>query len=95
MRLINRKEFLNILNTFITVVELSECDMDLNLIELGMDSVTFIQIIVAIEERFECEIPDEKLVLYEMNTAGKIYNLLEMLYERVESCEKDKCCLDI
>ena len=30
-----------------------------NLPDLGMDSIAFIQIIVTLEERFECEIPDE------------------------------------
>lgn len=82
MKLISQTEFLNILNTYITTMDLSDHDMNLNLVELGMDSVAFIQIIVAIEEKIGCEIPDEKLVMYEMNTAQKIYNLLQELYRK-------------
>ena len=41
-----------------------------------MDSITFIKIIVAVEEEFECEIPDSKLLLGEMNTVNKIVQVL-------------------
>ncbi len=44
--------------------------------QLGMGSLEFIQIIVALERYFECEIPDTKLVLSEMNTINKIYLVL-------------------
>ena len=42
-----------------------------------MDSITFIKIIVAVEEKFECEIPDSKLLIGEMNTANKIFQVLK------------------
>ena len=45
--------------------------LDSNLTDLGMDSFAFIQIIVAIEEEFECEIPDTKLLIMEMDTLKK------------------------
>lgn len=41
-----------------------------------MDSITFIRIIVSIEEEFECEIPDVKLLITEMNTVNKILKVL-------------------
>lgn len=53
---------------------------DTDLIDLGLDSIAFIQIVVRLEEEFECEIPDSKLLLTEMNTAGKIFSILEQLY---------------
>ena len=45
-------------------------DEDLNFI--GIDSISFIQIVVALEDNFEIEIPDEKLMLEEMGTFNKI-----------------------
>ena len=45
-------------------------DEDLNVI--GIDSISFIQIVVALEDNFEIEIPDEKLILEEIGTFNKI-----------------------
>lgn len=45
-------------------------DEDLNVI--GIDSISFIQIVVALEDNFEIEIPDEKLLMEEMGTFNKI-----------------------
>ena len=45
-------------------------DEDLNVI--GIDSILFIQIVVALEDNFEIEIPDEKLLMEEMGTFNKI-----------------------
>ena len=52
-----------------------------NLPDLGMDSIAFIQIIVTLEERFECEIPDEKLLITEMDTVPKMIDVLQALYD--------------
>ena len=49
--------------------------------DLGMDSIAFIQIIVTLEERFECEIPDEKLLITEMDTVQKMIDVLQALYD--------------
>ena len=45
-------------------------DEELNVI--GIDSISFIQIVVALEDNFEIEIPDEKLILEEIGTFNKI-----------------------
>ena len=45
-------------------------DEDLNVI--GIDSISFIQIVVALEDNFEIEIHDEKLLMEEMGTFNKI-----------------------
>ena len=42
-----------------------------------MDSISFIQTIVSLEEEFECEIPDSKLLISEMNTVNKIIDVLQ------------------
>lgn len=50
---------------------------------IGMDSICFVKIIVSIEEEFECEIPDSKLLISEMNTAKKIIAVLNTLHEDI------------
>ena len=45
-------------------------DEDLNVI--GIDSISFIQIVVGLEDNLEIEIPDEKLLMEEMGTFNKI-----------------------
>ena len=61
--------------------EITTEQLEENLPDLGMDSITFIQIIVALEERFECEIPDEKLLITEMDTVQKMIDVLQALYD--------------
>ena len=61
--------------------EITSEQLEENLPDLGMDSITFIQIIVALEERFECELPDEKLLITEMDTVQKMIDVLQALYD--------------
>ena len=61
--------------------EITAKQLEENLPDLGMDSITFIQIIVALEEKFECEIPDEKLLVTEMDTVQKMIDVLQALYD--------------
>lgn len=43
----------------------------------NMDSLKFIHFVVALEEEFNVEIPDEKLLFTEMNTMRKIQALIK------------------
>lgn len=63
-------------------LKVSTNQSEVNLSELGMDSITFIQIIVGLEEEFDCEIPDSKLLITEMDTVQKIYNVLNEIYDQ-------------
>ena len=51
-------------------------NIDDKLTDLGMDSILFIQIVVALEEAFEIEIPDEKLLIPEMYTINKMLDVI-------------------
>lgn len=51
--------------------------LDEDLSEFGMDSITFIKIIVAVEEEFECEVPDSKLLVGEKCTVNKVFHVLK------------------
>ena len=58
---------------------------DVNLEDYGIDSISFIRIIVALEEFYECEIPEDKLLLSEMGTVQKIMDVLDKLLA-TENC---------
>jgi acyl carrier protein len=62
-------------------IKVSTEQLDESLLDLGMDSISFIQIIVGLEETFDCEIPDSKLLISEMDTIRKMLDVLQELYE--------------
>ena len=77
MKEITKEKILEIVNSVQDMeVTVDQCDDDL--LELGLDSIKFIQIIVSLEEAFECEIPDEKLLLTEMNSVNKMLEVLQL-----------------
>ena len=80
MREITLKNILDIINES-DDLEINAEQLEESLPNLGMDSITFIQIIVKLEEAFDCEIPDSKLLISELDTVQKIYDLLRELYE--------------
>lgn len=76
MKEVTKEKILEIVNANIVNVAVNAEQYDADLSERGMDSIRFIQIIVSLEEEFECEVPDSKLLLTEMNTVNKIYDVL-------------------
>lgn len=80
-----KKDFLNkvleILNANLETVTLTPAQTDATLSEMGMDSMVFIRIIVALEEEFSVEFPDEKLLMSEMNTVARITEVLSAVYK--------------
>ena len=67
---------LQIINCNMENTELSAEQIEEDLSILGMDSIAFIHIVVALEEEFDIEIPDEYLLLTEMNTISKIAEVI-------------------
>lgn len=69
-------KILEIVNSVIAdqKIEYGQADKDLS--QFGMDSMKFIHTIVALEEEFEIEIPDEKLLFAEMGTLSKIVDVV-------------------
>ena len=67
---------LSIINEHIENVEITveQADEDLSL--LGMTSIIFIRIAVALEEAFEIEVPDEYLLITEMGTVNKMLSVV-------------------
>lgn len=51
------------------------------LIVYGIDSLKLISIVVEIEEKFDIEIPDEKLQIDKLSTLSKIVGVVEEICE--------------
>jgi phosphopantetheine attachment domain protein len=81
MKQISTDKIFEIVNSILKNSEITKNNVDENIFELGMDSIAFIHIIVALEEEFECEIPDDKLLINEMDTVKKIIDVLQTLYD--------------
>ena len=81
------RKIMEIIKLNIEWEEMRDIQTDENLEKLGMDSLAYIRIIVALEEAFMCEIPEEKLLVSEMNTVDKIYKAIvssNIVYENLE-----------
>lgn len=72
---------LQILNTNLENTEITFEQTEDDLSTLGMDSITFIRVVVALEEEFDIEIPDEKLLLTEMNTISKMTEVISAVLD--------------
>lgn len=59
------------------IIDISEEDTDL--LSMEIDSITFITFIVALEERFEIQFPDEYLTMEVMNSLNGFSSLIYTL----------------
>lgn len=70
---------------------------DINLTDLGLESIKFIQLIVAIEEEFDVEISDDDLILDNFQSLEKLYYTLGKYFhlsstlKKVLICDCDNC----
>ena len=80
MKEVTVENILSVINS-LDNIEVSTEQLDESLPNLGMDSISFIQIVVGLEETFDCEIPDSKLLISEMDTVRKMLDVLQELYE--------------
>ena len=80
MKKVEIDKILDIINKRVDLY-ITSTQVDENLVDLGMDSIKFVQLVVSLEEEFECEIPDSKLLITEMDTVRKIQDVLQVLYE--------------
>ena len=76
---------LQIFNANIENTEITFGQTEDDLSALGMDSITFIRVIVALEEAYDIEIPDEYLLLTEMNTLSKMTDVISAELDRQNS----------
>ena len=57
-------------------------DYDIELVQLGLDSMTAVAVLLDMEKTFNIRFPDEMLVEGTFRTAGKLKEVVEMLRER-------------
>ena len=77
------EEVVSIINTYLKDIDITINNIDDNLRILGMDSISFIQVIVSLEETYECQFPDSKLIFSDMDTVRKIWNVLQSVYSHM------------
>ena len=75
-------KILEIVNSNIENASLQLNQADEDLVTMGMDSISFISIIVALEEAFEIEYPDEYLLITHSNTLNAITNIISAELEK-------------
>ena len=85
MKEISAAKVIDVINSNIEEISLTSEQLDVNLTELGMDSYAFIRVIVGLEEAFDCEIPDSKLIISEMDTVEKIMTVLQNMYDELNT----------
>lgn len=81
-------EMSNILDKIIEIVKgnvenlkLTPDQYDVDLSQLGIDSIKFITIVIAFEEAFGIEIPDEYLLFTELGTINKMKSVVSYVLE--------------
>lgn len=81
MKAATAENIVEVINSVIKDYEVTKEQTDLDFSEVGMDSISFIKMIVILEEEFNVEIPDSFLLFSEMNTVNKIKDILNSLIE--------------
>lgn len=79
MNTISAENVLRVLNEVLNDQDVTIEQVNDDLTKMGMDSIRFIQIIVSLEDAFNCEIPDSKLLITEMDTVQKMVDVLQEL----------------
>lgn len=81
------EQITKIIEAYIEDLKFDEKQYEDKLTDLGMNSITFIQVIVEFEEKFQIEIPDEYLLFSKMETVNKMAMVVEKLL--TEANKKD------
>lgn len=74
-------KILEIVNGNVENFELTPDQYDTDLSLLGMDSINFITIVIALEEAFGIEIPDEYLLITMLGTINKMKSVVLSVLE--------------
>ena len=74
--MINVSEILDIINSVLKISEITEEDINKELADLGVTSIMYISIVIAIEEKYSIVIPDEYLLTTEIGTVKKIHDVV-------------------
>jgi len=81
MKQITEEQIIDIINSTQKEQVLFYNNKHMNFRDLGIESINFIRIIVALEEFLDFEFPDSKLIYSQMDSVEKIYNTLKELID--------------
>ena len=76
---------LKVLNANLENTEITFEQTEDDLSALGMYYIVFIRVVVALEEAFDIEIPDEYLLITEMNTLSKMTDVISTVLDHQNS----------
>lgn len=79
-----KEKIVEIVNELMKNVNIELSQLDDDLVEFGLDSIIFVQLIVEIEEVFQVDVPDKALYISELNTINKITKLVEILLLNIQ-----------
>jgi len=65
--------------TMVLTVDESEINENTELVDIGMDSISFITLIAEIEDYYEVEFPEDKLIIENSSTIAKLIDTLDYL----------------
>ena len=88
---VDKEKILKIVNDYFRGEKLTTDDYEKDLLTLGLDSIGFVKVIISVEETFDCELPDDYLLLTEMNTINKIFDVILSIKnrnKRPDNCNK-------
>ena len=74
--LVNIDDIINIINSTLDKCEITHNDINEDLLSLGVNSIMFISIVIALEEKYSIEIPDEYLLTTKIGTVNKIFDIV-------------------
>jgi len=77
MKELTEQIIIDIVNSTQKETVLFEHNKHLTFQMLSIESISFIRIIIALEEHFDCEFPDSKLIYSEMDSVEKIFKTLK------------------
>lgn len=82
-------EVIEIVNDALKTNVITRKNIETNLMEFGLDSLSMIKVIINIEKKFNCEIPDSEIIYSKLDTISKIYNVLIENIENTARGEND------
>lgn len=66
------EDVITIITNTVPLTKILTCrDLDTNLQDIGMDSISFVSIVVTLEDYFSFTFPEERIVITKMNTIRK------------------------
>lgn len=73
------EKIVSIVDSIIEKAVITSLMLDDDLRQIGMDSISFIRIVVSLEDEFAIEFPDDYLLIEKMSTLNKIISTVELL----------------